>query len=358
MASFFELESTSFLNGGSMDESGKCTVVKHFLYTIRDNSKANRNRAILELEKIVPRKGSCMSDDARYVMKSAVWNCLSWKNESIKFYIDATYQRASDDEVSSAPWNLSPFNITSDTVEEAIAFKMAYDSNNKRTIPVLNSAGDPIEASTNEILPQFSFSYYVQNFDTSKVYEFSNTISASSQRIMGQSFPAGSLLIAGISSENLVTYEDDGYTVKWRYTQVNLTLRHNPNGWMRKLLDVGNRARFGTSKKSELILQYNAPSYNGSTVTFAEEPTLTNARNYYAADREYRAWLAQHSDATGCPSQLPFEYAENIPLTSSGKINTAVIQSGEDYPEKEYPEYKTKRWSSLDIPSEIRGSWR
>ena len=220
-----------------------------------------------------------MSDDARYILKSAEWNCLDWSKQSVKFQIKAVYQRASDDEEASAPWNLSPFNISASTVEEAVAFRMAYNRNgkkssndNKRDVAVVNSAGDPIEANTNEIFPEFSFSYYVQNFDVSKVYDFSNTINAKSQRILGKSFPSGTLLMAGISTESFVTYEDDGHTVKWRYTQVNLTMRYNPEGWGRKLLDVGNRAIFKSSSssssdvpKSELIYQYYEPIYPASS---------------------------------------------------------------------------------------------
>ena len=358
MASNFLLETTTFVNGGRMDESGKRTIVKRFIYMIRDNSEAKRRNAVFELAELVPRKGSCMSDDARFVMKSAEWNCFDWNKQSVKFYIDATYQRASDDEEASAPWNLSPFNFSARAVEEIVAFKKAYDEDNQRTIPVLNSAGDPFDANTVEIFPEFSFSYYVHDFDTSRIYDFSNAVNATSQRIAGKSFPAGTLLIADINTEGLVTYEDDGYTVKWKYTQVNLTLRYNPDGWMRKLLDVGNRAIFGNSTKSELIYQYYAPIYSGSTVTFDEVPTLTNAQGYYTANREYRAWLAENEDASGCPAQLPYEYAESIPLTEEGKINYEILLNGGDYPEKEYKDKRIKTWNSLDIPSEIKRRWR
>ncbi|MBQ7732106.1 MAG: hypothetical protein IJT68_09740 [Lentisphaeria bacterium] len=352
------LEQTAFLDGGKMDESGKHTLTKRFIYQIRDNTPEKRKRAIFDLEMLVPAKGSCMSDDARYTLKSANWNCYSWKNDSVKFFIDALYQRASDDEENGKPWNLSPFNFTFDTVEQAIAFRMAYDEDNQRTIPVVNSAGDPIDADTNEIFPQFGFSYYVHNFDASDVFDFSSSVNEKPQTIAGRSYPPGTLLIASISAENLITYEDDGYTPKWKYTQVNLSLRYNPGGWGRKLLDIGNRARFGNSTKSELIYQYYAPIYGESTVEFEEIPTLTNAQGYYSANRDYRAWLAEHDDATGCPAQLPYEFAENIPLTEEGKINTEALYGTIPYPEKEYPEYKAKNWHQLDIPTEIKRRWR
>lgn len=363
MASNFVLEKTTFHDGGRMDESGKCTITKRFLYTIRDNSEEKRRNAVFELESMVPRKGSCMSDDARYILKSAEWNCLDWSKQSVKFQIKAVYQRASDDEAASEPWKLSPFNVSVDTVEEAVAFRMAYNRNgkksrndNKRDVAVVNSAGDPIEANTNMIFPEFSFSYYVRDFDASKVYDFSNTVNDKSQRILGKSFPSGTLLMAGISTEGFVTYEDDGHTVKWRYTQVNLKIRYNPEGWDRKLLDVGNRAIFEDSTKSELIYQYYAPIYGESSVTFDDTPTLTNAKGFYAADRQYRAWLSNHSDATGCPTQLPFEFAENIPLTTNGAIKYDAL--GGDYQEVKFQEYKIQTWHSLGIPSEIKGNWR
>lgn len=358
MASNFRLDNTTFQSGGRMDENGKCTIVKRFLYNIIDNSKERRRNAVFELESLVPRKGSCMSDDARYVMKSAEWNCLDWSKQSVKFYINATYQRASDDDAASAPWNLQAFNISSDTVEEAIAFRMAYNNKNERVIPVLNTAGDPIEANTNEILPQFSFAYYVQNFDASKVYDFSNTVNATSQRILGKAYPAGTLLLADISADALVTYEDDGYTVKWKYHQVNVTFRYNPLGWKRKLLNVGNRARFGTNKKSELIYQFNEPTFSGSSVSFAESPTLSSAKTYYANANGYRQGVAALEESSGVPAQLPFEYAESIPLDKDGKIDNAAILGTTAYPTVEFNEYRTKSWRSLDIPSELKHKWR
>ena len=46
----FRLETTTFTAGGSMDESGKCQIVKRFLYNIVDNSESMRQRSILDLE--------------------------------------------------------------------------------------------------------------------------------------------------------------------------------------------------------------------------------------------------------------------------------------------------------------------
>ncbi len=361
----FILTETAILNGGRMDESGKRSITKRFIYKIVDNSDAKRKRAILDLETLVPSKGSCMSDDLRYILKTAEWNCLDWQKEADRFYIDASYQRVSDDEEADKPWHLSPFNISFDTVEEAIGFSMAYDRNNEKgspdnvkNVPVVNSAGDPLDANTNEIFSQFSFSYYLENFDSADVFEFQNAVNASPQTLFGHSFPIGTLLIASISAEGLVTYEDDGHTIKWKYTQVNLTIRYNPNGWGRFLLDVGNRAKFGTSTKSELIYQYYAPIYDGSTVTFDEVPTLTNAQGYYTANREYREWLAENEDASDCPAQLPYEYAENIPLASDGTIDLDALFGVTPYPEIEYQEYRIKSWSALDIPSTVKRRWR
>lgn len=93
-------------------------------------------------------------------MKSASWNCLSWQKQSTKFYIDATYSRVSEDEAASAPWNLSPFNITASAVEEETPFRLAYNSRNRLCIPVVNSAGDPLDAVTRRIIPQITFSFY------------------------------------------------------------------------------------------------------------------------------------------------------------------------------------------------------
>lgn len=56
----FSLETVTFTEGGSMDESGSSQIVKRFLYNIVDNSETARRRAVFDLENLVPRKGSCM----------------------------------------------------------------------------------------------------------------------------------------------------------------------------------------------------------------------------------------------------------------------------------------------------------
>ena len=94
------------------------------------------------------------------------------------------------------------------------------------------------------------------------------------------------------------------------------------------------------------------------TVEFEEEPTLTNAQGYYTANRAYRAWIAEHEDATGCPAQLPYEFAENIPLTEDGAIDYDVITNGGKYPEIEFQEYRIKTWNTLSIPTKVKKRWR
>lgn len=348
----FRLETTTFTTGGSMDESGKCQIVKRFLYNIVDNSEAMRRRAILDLETLVPVKGSCMSDDARYTMKSATWNCLNWQNQSTKFYIDATYRRVSDDDEASAPWKLAPFNIATSAVEQEIPFKLAYNDKNKRCIPVVNSAGDPIDATTKEVIRQISFSFYAQKYDEDNIEEYSNSINRSAQRILGHRYPAGTLFLMPFNVTELVTYEDDGYTVKWKYYQVDMSIRYCAEGWKRILLNVGNRARFGSSKAPELIYQY----YQFSNGAFATTPVWTDAKTYHQANKTYQ----NTSKVKNLPASLPYEYGENIPLTNSGKVNTDVLNTDitsanySGYPSRSFNEFKTISWTGLDIPSEIR----
>lgn len=349
----FRLETTMFTAGGSMDESGRCQIVKRFLYNIVDNSEAKRQRAILDLETLVPVKGSCMSDDIRYTMKSATWNCLNWQNQSTKFYIDATYRRVSDDDEAGAPWKLAPFNIVTGAVEQEIPFKLAYNDKNKRCIPVVNSAGDPIDATTKEVIRQISFSFYAQKYDDDNVEEFSNSINRSAQRILGHRYPAGTLYLMPFNVTDLVTYEDDGYTEKWKYCQVDMCIRYRAEGWKQILLNVGNRARFGSSKAPENIYQY----YPFSNGTFATKPVWVDAKTYYTANEQYKKAVKGMSHL---PASLPYEYGENIPLTNSGAVNTDVLNTDitspnySGYPSRQFNEFKTISWTGLDIPSEIR----
>ena len=352
----FRLETTMFTAGGSMDESGRCQIVKRFLYNIVDNSEAKRQRSILDLETLVPVKGSCMSDDIRYTMKSATWNCLDWKSQSTKFYIDVTYRRISDDDKASAPWNLAPFNTSNNAVEQEIPFKLAYNDKNKLCIPVVNSAGDPIDATTREVIRQISFSFYAQEYDEDNIEEYSNSINRSAQRILGHRYPAGTLFLMPFTVTDLVTYEDDGYTVKWKYCQVDMCIRYRAEGWKRLLLNVGNRARFGSSKAPELIYQYY-PFSNGA---FATTPVWADAKTYHQANKTYQ----NTQKSKNLPASIPYEYGENIPLTNGGKVNTDVLNTDitaanySGYPSRSFNEFKTISWTGLDLPTEIKKRWR
>ena len=358
----FKLETATFNSGGSMSENGKCQIVKRFLYNIVDNSPEMRRRAILDLETLVPAKESCMADDARYTLKSATWNCLDWRNQSTKFYIDATYRRVSDDDEASAPWNLAPFNIVTSPVEEVLPFRMAYNSKNKRCIPVVNSAADPFDIATKEIVQQYSFSFYARDYDIENVLEFSNSVNNSPQRILGQKYSAGTLFLMPFQVECLTTYEDDGYTEKWKYYKIDMSIRYREDGWQREVLDVGNRARF-SSYTPEVIYQYYP--FNEASRRFEVYPVWTDAVTYQSDNERYRSWRAgTGKNYNNLPANIPYEYGENIPLTSRGYVNSDILNTDitdnnfSEYPVRKFNEFKTLSWRSLDIPSEIKKNWR
>ena len=317
--------------------------------------------SILNLEKLVPLKGSCMSDDSRYILKSATWNCLDWRNQSTKFYIDATYRRVSDDDEASSPWNLAPFNISNSSIEQEIPFTLAYNSKNKRCIPVVNAAGDPIDATTKEVIPQTSFSFYAEEYDIGNIAVYSNSVNNSPQKILGQNYAAGTLFLMPFQVTCLITYEDDGYTEKWKYYQVDMTVRYREEGWTREILNVGNRARFNGKIIPEIIYQY----YLFNNGTFAATPVFTTAAVYQSHYSAYRSWLTANKNAAArLPAHVPYEFAENIPLTATGAVNTAVLNTDitdpnyAGYPSRKFNEFKTMKWNGLDLPDEIKKRWR
>lgn len=186
------------------------------------------------------------------------------------------------------------------------------------------------------------------------VAEFSNSVNSSAQRILGRKYSAGTLFLMPFSVSQLVTYKDDGYTVQWKYYQVDMTIRYCAEGWKRVLLNVGNRARFGNNKAPENIYQYH-PYVNGS---FAVSPVWTDAVTYHAHDAAYRQ-VRSESD----PQHVPYEFGENIPLTSSGNVNTTILHtditsdSFSGYPSRSFNEFKTLNWRALNIPSELKNKW-
>ena len=353
----FELESTSFSSGGSMDSSGNRQVVKRFVYNLVDNSPEKRAEAILDLEKLVPSQGSCMADDSKYVLKSATWNCLDWQNESSKFYIDATYASITNDDEVVEPWDVAPFNITTCIVEEETNFTKAYNSKNKKVVPVVNSAGEPFEAKTKNMVQETKFSFYARNYDVGKVLEFSNSVNASSIRILGQRYKAGTLLLMPFEVKCLTTKEDNGQTEKWKYYQIDMTIRYKEEGWQREFEDIGSKARFNGNKTPELVHQYY-PYSNGS---ISKTPVWGTQQEYMQCDASYRNIRKEGSNL---PEHIPYEYAENLPLNSKGELDKDILNSDvadpgfSGYSVRKFNEFKTLHWSSLDIPTEIKKRWR
>lgn len=310
-----------------------------------------------------------MADDARYTLKSAAWDCYDWEKKETHFFIDATYRRISDDDEASAPWNLAPFNINVQNSEQAVPFRMAYNEQNVKCIPVVNTAGDPLEAQTVENITEYTFSFYARSYTMSDIDTYSDTVNASAQKLLGRTCAAGTLLLTKISVTPMITYEDDGYTEKWRYYQVDMLIRHNPNGWLADLLNVGHRARFvhgsGQTPNMPPELIYQFYDLDQNTGRLKTTPEWTSAEVYYSKAKAYLDWIDKNPEAAKLlPSRLPYEYGDNIPLNADGTVNTTVL--GQDianpnysgYPHREFKQYKSVSWSGLDLPTDIKRRWR
>ena len=106
-------------------------------------------------------------------------------------------------------------------------------------------------------------------------------------------------------------------------------------------------------------------SFNEANATFATSPVWTDAKTYHERDKKYREWLsANQAAAKNLPAHIPYEYGENIPLTASGTVNTSVLNTDitspeySGYPSRTFNEFKTLKWTGLDLPSEIKKRWR
>ncbi len=359
----FKLKDVSFTDGGSMDDSGKCQLKKRFHYEIINNENSNRRRAILDLEALVPMKGSALGEDSRYVLKTASWNCADWESQSKDFYVDAIYQRASSDEFASAPWNLAPFNVSHSTIEQEVPFTFAYNRRNKRVIPVVTSAKDPISAVTTEFIHQTQFSFYAKKYKLENVIDFGNSVCSKSMRLLGRRYDAGTLYLLPFTVTCLVTFEDDGYTEKWRYYQVDMTIRFREGGWTRQLLNVGNRAIFNSTGVPESIYQIYA--FNAATGQFNTIPSFVNRMTYQAHNASYQSYLRANQTLVGSlPDSIPYEIAESIPLTSAGTVDTNTINANitspdySGYPVKQYSEFRRLSWNALGLPTGIQNQWR
>lgn len=162
------------------------------------------------------------------------------------------------------------------------------------------------------------------------------------QSIMpGRVFRAGTLLMLPpkCQREFIQTKDQEGETTYTPYFTYTVKFIYDPEGWTKKLLNVGNRANFGGTLKSESIYQLTVSDSQGALV---QGPIYTNQAgvlNWRNRNRN-NIYNIQADVVT-----------QQLPLTNDGFIYQDAIRDPVTYPylQLSFMEYNSIDFSLLPI---------
>lgn len=335
-----------------IDSQGRFTITKDFYF-----EKDDPNESVLELPSTpgFPQRGAALAENSRYVMSGSVdISPPNSEERSIFRIVSAQYVFSSldystnidvnGDEITNdtPPWRLPPENLNWSYPEVVMPFDYGYDDQNQRTVRVCNGAGDRLLAETIKYLTQVNFTYNTREWDVNFGEQFGGVVNADYEYIAGIPFPPRTGLLKPPPVELVRTYDNDG-SLKWEYYRVNISIIKNPEGWQRKLLNVGTRAYFinGDELGAPGVIApeqiYMCRLKSGSNVIFSN---LSDC-------------IAAHEAGTISGYEA---VTEPLPLYLNGHINYQALADPENNPYQElaFNEYKAYSWAALNIPA-VRG---
>lgn len=198
------------------------------------------------------------------------------------------------------------------------AFTKAW-SGGQKVQDVVNTAGNRIISETQRYQIEIT---YVKSYQTSQggfdniTEPLTNMYPLSWAFICNGKFFLGNTLLIlppSCSQEYWQTTDDQGNITFTPYYTYTVKMIYDPEDWDKKLLNVGNRAFFNNSLKSETIYQLTVTDQNGNLL---QQPTYTNAAGVLA-------WKARNKNNT---YSIQAEIVNQpLPLTPTGNLYTAAI---------------------------------
>lgn len=391
-------------------DNGTASITRTFNFVTTDafrrSSSGSRPQMISPLEIIkadgFPVKYSPLPEDTRYkyygngTIRHCGYNSHNWVYEAEYTMSDPN---ADDDgfqyTADTPPWKKKPENVSVSFPEISIPFTAAFDLNGnlyklderlqthrrwRPVCPVINAAGDPLQAMTVRYLFQLDFTYNVQasQFSVNKMMECQGSINKNKIKILGITFPALSAMVT-LHPQYVDTYSDSTNSRHWKYWQIQATIQcdaYNENSFFQKLMNVGNRAFFA---KASWVDGTGHVRDNPSTVDLKTRRGILKGQIYSwwswaLTDKGgERVWsqcaptselqfgnralvLEAKQKFEKLANGLSFAYEEqqNIPLTKYGTVDKDAVDPSNarfaDYIVYEYNEHPVTSWNGLNMP--------
>lgn len=274
------------------------------------------------------------------------------------------------------PWKLLPDNISFTYPETTLPFEFAYSDKGELSIPVRNTAGDPIPATMSARNAQLSFTFNTKTWDPDDSIVYGNTINSSSIRVCGYKVKEQCGLLFPPEANFITVYQDGTEKIKWQYWSVNVTILFDLHGniFKRMFLNVGNRAKFKALSLSGDALLSDA----GTTETFKEtnkpsqicsfrktvrstsggknsylplgDLVFCSWEQYIAIRQAYLDASSKLRDRIASTYELQCEQEQSMPLDKDGYVDMGAVNGGE-YGKLYFPAYPAASWRALNLPT-------
>lgn len=377
---------------------GVPTITKNFFFTLTSSaiSKGIKPYEVCPAEVMkaqgFPVKFSTLPESSDYVYLGN-GNIVHEDPDSIYWVYQAEYtsRRGSGGSINSdghigdentPPWKRKPQNVQVSYPEVEIPFRYAYNKNNNRFTtqsdgrkvaidPVVNTAGDRIDAVTTKRLFQLSFTYSLQpkDFDVDAFTRHNNSINSKQIKVCGLIFPAESCLLLSADPQYHDEYTDGTNRKRWSWWEISIVIQHDysGDGFEQKLLNIGNRAVFPYASKinndGTISRLSNNYYHTGAEAIYQWRsfPDTTTKQNGINSTMQIgnislvsEAQRVFNDRFGGQGATFAYEESQNMPLDKDGQVLYAALDPASPLYQKYYilhfQEHKLRDWASLKMP--------
>lgn len=240
---------------------------------------------------------------------------------------------------ATKPWKMAAtYSWTPISVEKP--FIKGYDNNNTLNVDIVNKANRRLLCSSQRY--RFQLNWSKSYNATQSMYNLTQPFINSNDHTfncLSQTFPAGTLLILP-PSYNKAWYqnrdEQEQPTTYDPYYTYNVKILYDPQGWKKKLLNVGTQANFNNQVKAEQIYCLTEVSVDNTSYTI----TYTNMTGVLQAKK------ASQTNGKTVSYQA---VTQALPLTNTGAIYIAAMNDpiSNPYIVLQYNQYKSMSFATF-----------
>lgn len=387
-------DESQFTRLGASVSNGEATIHRHLFF---EAEGPNEDAADILGLAIFPQKNSAhpLHPSFKYygnAQISPVTNSKKYWMADLEYSSSDPNAKDSDGNTvtqDTKPWKLKPTGISFSYPETTVAFTAAYNNKGERydkdgnvLVPVVNSAGDPFSVETSVRDMQVSFTFAAKDWKPSYGVTYGNSLNSKEIKIVGLTIPPGCGLLMPPEPNYVTVYDENSAKIKWQYwdVTVNILLNYSGTRMNRRLLDVGDRAKFPAVSLAEDALLKDAgysrrtlkattiPSQichfrmlekadNNSYIPAADKIVFCSWDQYLQARKIYFEASKKLKDKGVSIYELQCEQDTQMPLAADGTLLLAAINGTEEYktsPKKYrsrvFQEFPRKDWNPLDLP--------